>query len=63
MAERMLELAASQPGCPGVESVWDGDGLGVTVSCWETEGSIGGRGGRSEAEDREAQREGEQRKL
>lgn len=34
VAERMLELAAEQPGYLGVESVRDG--LGVTVSYWES---------------------------
>ena len=32
MAERMVELAAQQPGFLGVESVRDG--LGITVSYW-----------------------------
>lgn len=40
MAERMVELAAQQPGFLGVESVRGGDGLGITVSYWESEASI-----------------------
>lgn len=35
MAERMLELAAQQPGYLGVESARDG--LGITVSYWVDE--------------------------
>jgi heme-degrading monooxygenase HmoA len=34
MAERMVELAAQQPGFLGVESVRDADGFGITVSYW-----------------------------
>ncbi|MFG1488281.1 antibiotic biosynthesis monooxygenase [Oceanospirillum sp. HFRX-1_2] len=34
MADRMVELAAEQPGFLGVESVRDG--LGITVSYWES---------------------------
>ena len=41
MAARMLELAAAQPGYLGVESVRGGDGLGITVSYWESEAAIG----------------------
>jgi heme-degrading monooxygenase HmoA len=33
MAQRMIELAAEQPGFLGVESVHDG-GTGITVSYW-----------------------------
>ncbi len=40
MAERMIELAGSQPGFLGVESVRGGDGLGITVSYWTTERAI-----------------------
>lgn len=32
MAERMVELAAQQPGFIGVESVRGSDGFGITVS-------------------------------
>lgn len=41
MAEQMLELAASQPGFLGVESVRGEDGLGITVSYWRNEQAIG----------------------
>jgi heme-degrading monooxygenase HmoA len=40
MAERMLELARAQPGYLGVESVREGEGLGITVSYWRDEESI-----------------------
>jgi heme-degrading monooxygenase HmoA len=33
-ADRMVELAARQPGFLGVESVRGEDGLGITVSYW-----------------------------
>lgn len=39
-AERMLELAAGQPGFLGVESVRGADGLGITVSYWSSEEAI-----------------------
>jgi heme-degrading monooxygenase HmoA len=34
VADRMLALAAQQPGYLGVESVRGSDGLGITVSYW-----------------------------
>lgn len=40
MAERMVELAARQPGFLGVESARDGDGFGITVSYWESTEAI-----------------------
>jgi putative acetyltransferase len=40
MAERMIRLAASQPGFLGVESVRGTDGFGITVSYWATEQAI-----------------------
>lgn len=40
MAERMVELAAQQPGYLGVESVRGADGFGITVSYWESEAAI-----------------------
>lgn len=40
MADRMVELAASQPGFLGVESTRGPDGLGITVSYWKDEASI-----------------------
>lgn len=36
MAERMVELAAREPGYLGVESARGGDGFGITVSYWAT---------------------------
>lgn len=39
-AERMLELAAQQPGFLGVESARDADGFGITVSYWATREAI-----------------------
>ncbi|WP_158888573.1 antibiotic biosynthesis monooxygenase family protein [Amycolatopsis anabasis] len=39
-ADRMLELAAGQPGYLGVDSVREPSGLGITVSYWRDEESI-----------------------
>ena len=39
-AERMVELAAQQPGFLGVESTRGEDGLGITISYWESEEAI-----------------------
>ncbi|WP_213941150.1 antibiotic biosynthesis monooxygenase [Pseudomonas sp. dw_612] len=39
-AGRMLELAREQPGFLGVESARGEDGLGITVSYWESEAAI-----------------------
>jgi heme-degrading monooxygenase HmoA len=39
-AQRMVELAATMPGYLGVESVRGEDGLGITVSYWESEEAI-----------------------
>lgn len=36
MAERMVELAAQQPGFLGAESVRGTDGFGITVSYWSS---------------------------
>jgi heme-degrading monooxygenase HmoA len=36
MADRMVELAAQQPGFLGVESARGADGLGITVSYWNS---------------------------
>lgn len=36
-AERMVELAAAQPGFLDVESARDADGFGITVSYWRDE--------------------------
>ena len=40
MADRMVELAAQQPGFLGVESVKEASGLGITVSYWKDEEAI-----------------------
>jgi len=40
MAEAMIDMAATQPGFMGVESVREADGRGITVSCWESEQAI-----------------------
>ena len=39
-ADRMLALASRQPGFLGVESVRGADGVGITVSYWESEAAI-----------------------
>ena len=40
VAERMVELAAEQPGFLGVESARDGSAFGITVSYWASTESI-----------------------
>ena len=40
MGDRMVELAAQQPGFLGVESVRDATGLGITVSYWSSPEAI-----------------------
>lgn len=55
-ADRMVELASSQPGFLGVESVRGSDGFGITVSYWESEEAIANW--RAHAEHRLAQRDG-----
>ncbi|MHB1955948.1 antibiotic biosynthesis monooxygenase family protein [Alicyclobacillus sp. ALC3] len=40
LADEMLELAKLQPGFLGIESARDGDGIGITVSYWDSEESI-----------------------
>jgi heme-degrading monooxygenase HmoA len=39
-ADRMLELAAQQPGFLGAESTRGPDGFGITVSYWASESAI-----------------------
>ena len=39
-ADRMVELAAQQPGYLGVESLRGTDGFGITVSYWQSEEAI-----------------------
>ncbi|MBI2926843.1 MAG: antibiotic biosynthesis monooxygenase [Verrucomicrobia bacterium] len=55
MARRMVELAAQQPGFLGVESV-RAEGLGITVSYWESLEAI--KAWRDNAEHRVAQQKG-----
>ena len=55
-SERMIELAAQQPGFLGVESARGEDGLGITVSYWESEEAIANW--RRDAEHRVAQARG-----
>jgi heme-degrading monooxygenase HmoA len=55
-AGRMLELAANQPGFLGVESVRGADGVGITVSYWDSLDAI--RAWRDQAEHRLAQASG-----
>lgn len=57
MSERMLKLAAGQPGFLGVESARDG--LGITVSYWQDLESI--RAWKAVAEHRQAQETGRER--
>jgi heme-degrading monooxygenase HmoA len=40
MAEQMVRLAAEQPGFLGVESVRDSDGVGITISYWDSLESV-----------------------
>ncbi len=40
MANKMVKLALEQPGCLGAESVRTKEGLGITVSYWDSEESI-----------------------
>jgi len=58
-AERMLELAAGQPGYIGVETVRGEGGLGITVSYWESPEAI--RAWREHPEHQAIQREGRDR--
>jgi heme-degrading monooxygenase HmoA len=55
-SQRMIELAAQQPGFLGVESARGEDGLGITVSYWESEEAIANW--RAQAEHRLAQGRG-----
>lgn len=40
MTDEMVELAKAQPGFLGIESVREAQGLGITVSYWDSEESI-----------------------
>jgi len=55
-AGRMAELARGMPGFLGMESVRDADGVGITVSYWESEEAI--RRWREHAEHRVVQKAG-----
>ena len=59
MADRMVELAAEQPGFLGVESARDSSGVGITVSYWRSLDAI--RNWREHAEHRVAQSLGKTR--
>jgi heme-degrading monooxygenase HmoA len=56
MGDRMVELAAQQPGYLGVESVRGADGFGITVSYWQSEDAI--RNWKATAEHQVAQSKG-----
>ena len=53
MAQRMVELAAEQPGFLGIESVRGTEGVGITISYWDSRESI--RAWHEQAEHRVAQ--------
>ena len=55
-AERMVQLASEQPGFLGVESARGGDGVGITVSYWDSLDNI--RRWRANAEHLQAQARG-----
>src|SRR5262245_15923751 len=55
-AQRMVELAAQQPGFLGVESARGDDGLGITVSYWDSLEAIANW--KKQAEHRAAQAKG-----
>jgi heme-degrading monooxygenase HmoA len=55
-AGRMLELAREQPGFLGVDSARGADGVGITVSYWESEDAI--RAWKRHAEHVEARKQG-----
>ncbi|WP_101046603.1 antibiotic biosynthesis monooxygenase family protein [Macromonas nakdongensis] len=57
-ADRMVALAAEQPGFIGAESTRDAEGFGITVSYWQDEASI--RAWKANAEHRIAQETGQQ---
>lgn len=59
MSAKMVEMAAQQPGFLGVETARGEDGLGITVSYWESEEAIANW--RSNAEHRIAQSHGREK--
>lgn len=58
-ADRMEQLASSQPGFLGIESTRDASGFGITVSYWESEAAIAAW--RAQAEHSDARRDGRER--
>jgi heme-degrading monooxygenase HmoA len=58
VAEKMVQLAAEQPGFLGVESVRDATGFGVTISYWESLDAI--RSWKQNEEHRVAQQKGKE---
>jgi heme-degrading monooxygenase HmoA len=58
VADRMVALAAQQPGYLGVESVRGSDGLGITLSYWESLEAIAAW--KAQGEHRAAQSKGHQ---
>jgi heme-degrading monooxygenase HmoA len=59
MSEKMVAMASQQPGFLGVESARGADGLGITVSYWESEEAIANW--RTNAEHRIAQSTGREK--
>lgn len=59
MADLMVELAQKQPGCLGFDSVRDSDGVGITVSYWDSLDSI--QAWRDHPQHLEAQAKGRER--
>jgi heme-degrading monooxygenase HmoA len=59
MSQKMVEMASQQPGFLGVESARGADGLGITVSYWESEEAIANW--RRNAEHRIAQTHGREK--
>ncbi|QTD32114.1 antibiotic biosynthesis monooxygenase family protein [Pseudomonas fluorescens] len=39
-SEHMMQLVAEQPGLLGIDSIRGADGVGITVSYWESEAAI-----------------------
>lgn len=59
MGTRMVELARRQPGFLGVETVRGVNGLGITISYWESESAIAAW--KANTEHQVAQKEGKRR--
>ncbi len=58
MADEMVKLGFSQPGFLGAESVRDSDGVGITVSYWDSLEAI--ENWRNDSSHKEAQRLGQE---